>query len=180
MPTIFRPPVAAVIGATVLATVMVPSEAKAFQVNLPDSTKWKISTVSFTEPPFTEENFNTFGALASQVWWQSKSLARTFSTAVYEQGGNTALGFSGRNGPYFAWENAINPFALTSEFTRTSNGEAVSNVDTNLSDTFTGYAVATEIPGPLPVLGAFAAFGWSRRMRQRIQAAKLTPVNSQV
>jgi hypothetical protein len=29
----------------------------------------------------------------------------------------------------------------------------------------------TEVPGPLPVLGAAAAFGWSRRLRQRIKAA---------
>ncbi|MFN4867130.1 MAG: hypothetical protein ACK5GZ_12540 [Cyanobium sp.] len=28
---------------------------------------------------------------------------------------------------------------------------------------------AVEVPGPLPVLGAAAAFGYSRRLRRRIQ-----------
>jgi MYXO-CTERM domain-containing protein len=30
-------------------------------------------------------------------------------------------------------------------------------------------------PGPLPLLGAGAAFGWSRRLRQRIAAPLITP-----
>ena len=29
----------------------------------------------------------------------------------------------------------------------------------------------TEVPGPLPLLGAGAAFGWSRRLRQRVRQA---------
>ena len=31
-----------------------------------------------------------------------------------------------------------------------------------------GYAKAVHVPGPLPFLGAGAAFGWSRRLRRRI------------
>jgi hypothetical protein len=31
------------------------------------------------------------------------------------------------------------------------------------------------VPGPLPLLGAAAAFGWSRRLRRRIATAKITP-----
>lgn len=29
-------------------------------------------------------------------------------------------------------------------------------------------AVRTRVPGPLPLMGAFAAFGWSRRLRRRL------------
>jgi hypothetical protein len=36
--------------------------------------------------------------------------------------------------------------------------------------TFAGLSVA-EVPGPLPVLGAAAAFGYSRRLRSRLRAA---------
>lgn len=32
-----------------------------------------------------------------------------------------------------------------------------------------------EVPGPLPLLGAGAAFGWSRRMRRRIASPLITP-----
>ncbi len=34
---------------------------------------------------------------------------------------------------------------------------------------------STEVPGPLPLLGACAAFGWSRRLRRRISAPVITP-----
>ena len=34
---------------------------------------------------------------------------------------------------------------------------------------------ATSVPGPLPLLGAGAAFGWSRRLRKRIAAPLITP-----
>ena len=32
-----------------------------------------------------------------------------------------------------------------------------------------------EVPGPMPVVGAVAAFGWSRRLRKRIAAPLSTP-----
>jgi hypothetical protein len=35
--------------------------------------------------------------------------------------------------------------------------------------------VLTEVPGPLPLLGAGAAFGFSRRLRRRISASQATP-----
>ena len=34
---------------------------------------------------------------------------------------------------------------------------------------------AAAVPGPLPLLGAGAAFGWSRRLRKRIAAPLITP-----
>jgi MYXO-CTERM domain-containing protein len=34
---------------------------------------------------------------------------------------------------------------------------------------------ATGVPGPLPLLGAGAAFGWSRRLRKRIATPLITP-----
>ena len=37
---------------------------------------------------------------------------------------------------------------------------------------------AAAVPGPLPLLGAGAAFGWSRRLRKRIAAPLITPPQS--
>jgi hypothetical protein len=40
---------------------------------------------------------------------------------------------------------------------------------------FLGNPVSAAVPGPLPLLGAGAAFGWSRRLRKRIAAPLSTP-----
>jgi hypothetical protein len=40
---------------------------------------------------------------------------------------------------------------------------------------FLGNPVSAAVPGPLPLLGAGAAFGWSRRLRKRISAPLSTP-----
>jgi phospholipase/lecithinase/hemolysin len=39
-------------------------------------------------------------------------------------------------------------------------------------------AVRTRVPGPLPVLGAAAAFGFSRKLRKRIKSSKLPVVSA--
>lgn len=47
----------------------------------------------------------------------------------------------------------------------------------NFKNTFTQVSIAgppASVPGPLPVLGAGAAFGFSRRLRSRIKASRLT------
>ncbi len=40
----------------------------------------------------------------------------------------------------------------------------------NWIDSLNGQFIA-DIPAPLPILGAFAAFGWSRKLRRRIRDA---------
>jgi MYXO-CTERM domain-containing protein len=40
---------------------------------------------------------------------------------------------------------------------------------------FIGNPASAAVPGPLPLLGAGAAFGWSRRLRKRIAAPLITP-----
>jgi MYXO-CTERM domain-containing protein len=44
-------------------------------------------------------------------------------------------------------------------------------------DTITVNATSApaDVPGPLPLLGAGAAFGWSRRLRKRIATPLSTP-----
>lgn len=177
MSTIFRPPVVAIAMAAALSSVVVPSEAKAFVVTLPDTSKWKISLVSFEAPVlFNPNNAVVASQIQSTPWWSNQQLALTFSTAVYNQGGNTDLGFTGATGPRFAYSNAFFGTTYLSVLTRTNNGQFVSPAATTIFNTNAQYALASEfapIPGPLPVLGAFAAFGWSRRVRKSIKSAKL-------
>ena len=46
---------------------------------------------------------------------------------------------------------------------------------TGTSETIQVIIGAPAVPGPLPLLGAGAAFGWSRRLRNRIAAPLITP-----
>jgi MYXO-CTERM domain-containing protein len=43
------------------------------------------------------------------------------------------------------------------------------------SESINVYIGPTATPGPLPLFGAGAAFGWSRRLRKRIAAPLITP-----
>jgi MYXO-CTERM domain-containing protein len=38
-----------------------------------------------------------------------------------------------------------------------------------------GPAPTSNVPGPVPILGAAAAFGWCRRLRKRIATPLITP-----
>jgi MYXO-CTERM domain-containing protein len=43
------------------------------------------------------------------------------------------------------------------------------------SEVINVYVGAASVPGPLPLLGVGAAFGWSRRLRKRIVTPLITP-----
>lgn len=43
------------------------------------------------------------------------------------------------------------------------------------SESINVYVGAASVPGPLPLLGVGAAFGWSRRLRKRIVTPLITP-----
>lgn len=108
-------------------------------------------------------------------WFGSESLAEQFAIAVGAQLGTPVLG---TNGPYFAYTTVIDPdFGNTSLFgysySSFTNPPAVTRLSagSNFNNT---YAVASAqapsaVPGPLPLFGAAAAFGMSRRLRRRIK-----------
>ena len=82
--------------------------------------------------------------------------------------------------PYFLWDMGVKPgkTSLKSEVAYyNSKADKWENSAENTLDADTKYwywvldAPGTEVPGPLPLLGAGAAFGWSRRLRQRVRQA---------
>ena len=100
-------------------------------------------------------------------WFGSQGLARDFATAVGNQLGVGELG----QGPLFAYST----FSLFGTVVTTVNavnalGLTISPVPI-LAGASNNYAVAREVPvpGPLPLMGAGIAFGFSRRLRSRIQ-----------
>jgi MYXO-CTERM domain-containing protein len=92
----------------------------------------------------------------------------------------------------------VNAFAIDSTYVSTTpivssatfNGQTLASLGftttgligtwslTGTSETiqmFVGNPPAAAVPGPLPLLGIGAAFGWSRRLRKRIAAPLITP-----
>ncbi|MCP9786030.1 hypothetical protein [Cyanobium sp. N5-Cardenillas] len=129
--------------------------------------------------------------LESQVFWNNESLAEAFAAAVKGEFGLPNFGFAG---PAFAWQTnppsptdpgTYNPDLIVSA--KVWTGSAVGGLfppagDFNLPDgpiltfplvwaTATPVTPATSVPGPVPLFGAAAAFGWSRRLKRRITAS---------
>jgi hypothetical protein len=119
-------------------------------------------------PNGNTSKFETAANGGSMPWWNSQSLAIDFSLAV----GNNF----GANLQYAYLANACgggNPYICTVGVI-TWNGSTYGGTGVNASDSQT-YAVASQIlapaPGPLPLFGAAAAFGFSRKLRKRIKLA---------
>ncbi len=80
----------------------------------------------------------------------------------------------------FAWTTYSGTFTAASSSTplnflfKTVDGSGTLGLD-NVVVTETGSASAAAVPGPLPLLGAGAAFGWSRRLRKRIATPLIIP-----
>jgi len=64
------------------------------------------------------------------------------------------------------------PGVISDTFTTTLTvGPGAGNYVTQINSVLTQYSPGTDVPGPLPLLGAGAAFGFSRRIRSRIKAS---------
>lgn len=163
-------PAALAMAAAVAASVATAVPASAFVVNV-GGQDYDVKSV-----------FGSFEAnaslLQSQVWWGNGSLAQQFAAAV----GTNLGGFSngGFSGPFFPIE--FGPFGDTNngfsyqaaDFPVAGLPEGVRNYGTP-NDFRWNYAYAervspSSVPGPLPLFGAAAAFGWSRRLRKRLSA----------
>jgi hypothetical protein len=121
-------------------------------------------------------------------WWGSSSTANAFATAVGYGLGNVN-GFNYQEGPFFGYANSIvfgNPAVTLAEWNdNVQNPPGISIIQTFASANV-GWAQATlytplpvDAPGPLPLFGAGAAFGFSRQLRKRIQGSRLQVSSSQ-
>jgi len=103
-------------------------------------------------------------------WWGNQGLADAFATAVGSQLGK--LNFD-QFSPWFAYEEQAGPFVGSSAYDINSQILDGAGITPTLTST---WAQATlkpaAVPGPLPALGAVAAFGFSRKLRNRIKASK--------
>jgi hypothetical protein len=78
--------------------------------------------------------------------------------------GNTAAFFSGTSVTIPAFSQANPGFTPGGPYVSADGSTFI--IDTTLANSYLTYTY--DVPGPVPILGAGAFFGWSRRMRRRI------------
>lgn len=98
-------------------------------------------------------------------WWGDDNLASDFAQEVFNQLGP---GWDANYGPVFA-HGATGSQVLGIAQSLTNINDQI-DVTPSTSATVS-YAIASApVPGPLPLFGAAAAYGWSRQLRQRIRS----------
>ena len=104
-------------------------------------------------------------------WFGSSGIADSFASAV-----GTSLGTPNfNNGPYFSYAIgiAVPGWPSARYFNVTNNAiEDFNTAGGNQFDWAQATLYTTPVPGPLPLFGAGAAFGFSRKLRKRIQVAR--------
>ena len=155
-------------AAALAAISLSPGSAQAFVVN--------VGGVQYDVTTFTgsyNDNTNKFAlapAPGAMPWWGSTSLAQQFATAV-----DVNLGFpNGTVGPLFGYTlfDFGSGMSVTSCAQIQGSSTGCASNSPSLSQTWAqATALSTPVPGPLPLLGAGAAFGFSRKLRKRIQLA---------
>ncbi len=128
------------------------------------------NTSKFAQPP----------APGVMPWWGGLNLANQFATAVGNGFGivRHLQGF----GPFFDYSFS-GPGAVFAEVFIPGPNIVLSGQSFSAGDSSSVWAQATpvtqdvSVPGPLPLFGAGAAFGFSRKLRKRIQESRV-PVGS--
>ena len=149
-------------------------QAQALVVNV-NGQDWDVTTFTGT----VVRNYSKFATPASggvMPWWDdtSGSLARQFSDLIGLELGfpnDPSLGSDfARVGPLFAI-GVPGPLIHSSVFSSKNNKSIWLASSPNRSHTFAQAVPASSaaVPGPVPAIGAFAAFGFSRKLRKRIK-----------
>ena len=149
-------------------------DARALVVEV-NGSKYDVTTVSGT--------YNDLQTtLSAQPWFGDVSLSYTFANIVLDGLGRP--NYNGNVGPLFAIGTRFVPgdqmwvrasyYQYDSDF----GDEVFEGLNITIPSQTATYAKAqllppepTSVPGPLPLFGAMAGYGMSRRLRARIQAA---------
>ena len=158
------------IGAALAMGVLGAGQAQALVVTV-GGQQWDVTTFTGSYSANTTK-FNTAASGGQMPWWGSSTTANAFATAVGAQ-----LGTQGTGGPLFGWRNATTSQVGVSQMKLVEAGSPFDgtvgfNAPKSVTYTYAQADLATPVPGPLPALGAAAAFGYSRTLRKRIKATK--------
>jgi hypothetical protein len=160
--------------------VLTTGQARAFVVNV-GGQDWDVTTFTGSYND-NASKFATAANAGAMPWWGNSSLATEFSNALgYSLGTpnsiETLSAGSRTNmdvGPYFAYNSIVDKITFlltdTAATYHPNTSPLIFSVDLNSSVTWAQVAPKTSaVPGPLPAIGAFAAFGFSRKLRKRIK-----------
>ena len=167
-PSLPKKVLGAALGAIVAGLVLTAGQAKALVVPVTvGGVNYDVTT--FTGA-YTDGSFTSKFTTTDMPWWGDDTLAESFASAV-----GLSSGLDGNydrfHGPFFAFQlNAVPQVAV-----RVQWGSITPRFGVSPSQIAT-YATATlapaSVPGPLPILGVAAAFGFSRKLRKRIKLHK--------
>jgi len=156
------------IGAALVMGVLGAGQAQALVVTV-NSLQWDVTTFTGSYNANVSK-FNTAANGGTMPWWSSVSLTSQFATAV-----NTLLGTNiqlSTFGPLFAYSTNTS-VRVDSRAWDSLSGSVLSPFFTgapnNTSFVWATADLVPPVPGPLPALGAAAAFGFSRELRKRIK-----------
>jgi len=170
--------------------VLTTGQARAYVVNI-GGQDWDVTTFTGSyndhKSKFAQTSAPGGGAMP---WWGNSSLATQFSNAVgYSLGApnsvetlSTGSPTNMNVGPYFAYNSIVEKITFLPSGTAATYHPNLSalifSVDVNTSVTWAQVAPKgtppsdpeiSTVPGPVPAIGAFAAFGFSRKLRKRIK-----------
>ena len=151
---------------TLLSVAAIGAPARAVVINV-GGVDWTISAEVVN--PGTNIDFFKTTYITSQPWAGDGNLANDFASAL---GNQLTLPNPSNYGPYFAFNAVGTATDYDIGVSASSNGSGALAFTVGSDQPYT-YARAsrgpsTVVPGPLPVLGGMAAFGWSRRLRRRV------------
>ena len=122
------------------------------------SYSYKIAVDTVMSPDYKIASF--FTSATTQGFGVSKTLTDEFNNTVTSLDGSQSSTYSGTPYP------KVGPIAYSSNLDPGTAG-----IIYNFTDTHTQIQVLPPVPGPLPVVGAAAAFGYSRQIRRRLKKA---------
>jgi hypothetical protein len=167
------------LGVALTMGVLTTGQARAYVVNI-GGQDYDVTTFTGSYNDHKSKFAQTPGGV--MPWWGDSSLATQFSNALgysleAPNSIETLSAGSRKNinvGPYFAYNSIVDKITfLLSDTAATyhpNTSPLIFSVDLNSSVTWAQVAPKTStVPGPVPVIGAFAAFGFSRKLRKRIK-----------
>ncbi|MEY4806752.1 MAG: hypothetical protein RLZZ206_1141 [Cyanobacteriota bacterium] len=170
------------LGAAMATGVLSAGQAQAQVVNVPGYGYWDVTTFLGSY----DDNTVQFALPANggvMPWWGSQTAAEAFANAVRNQLPPSSICDTCEPpttaGPFFGYGTDVPTQPIQYSYFQypTSNPELGGAVSTYQPGVFVSVwaqaaPAATTVPGPLPALGAAAAFGFSRKLRKRLKASR--------
>jgi len=178
------------LGVALTMGVLTTGQARAYVVNI-GGQDWDVTTFTGTYNDNKSKFAQTSAPGGVMPWWGNSFLATEFSNAVgyslLTPNSITTLSTGSTSnmnvGPYFAYNSIVEKITFLPSGTAATYHPNLSalifSVDVDTSVTWAQVTPKdtpkiSTVPGPVPVIGAFAAFGYSRKLRKRIKLSTNT------